>query len=33
MLVLPKPVKGEAPKDDEAKEFAELFGEVRRGTG
>lgn len=28
MLVLPKPVKGEAPKDDEAKEYAELFGEV-----
>ncbi len=30
MLVLPKPVKGEAPKDDEAKEYAELFAEVGR---
>ncbi|KAL4432790.1 hypothetical protein ABPG77_008116 [Micractinium sp. CCAP 211/92] len=30
MLVLPKPVKGEAPKDDEAKEYAELFAEVEK---
>jgi H/ACA ribonucleoprotein complex subunit 2 len=28
MLILPKPVKGEAGKDEEAKEFAELYTEV-----
>jgi H/ACA ribonucleoprotein complex subunit 2 len=28
MLVLPKPIKGEAPKDDEAKEFAEAYEDV-----
>lgn len=33
MLILPKPQKGEAPKDDEAKEFAELFAEVGGGRG
>jgi H/ACA ribonucleoprotein complex subunit 2 len=29
MLILPRPVKGEAPQDDEAKEFGELYAEVR----
>ena len=29
MLILPKPAKGDAGKDEEAKEFAELYAEVR----
>jgi H/ACA ribonucleoprotein complex subunit 2 len=28
MLILPKPLKGDMPMDDEAKEFAQLYGEV-----
>lgn len=28
MLILSKPVKGDLPKDDEAKEFAENYEEV-----
>ena len=31
MLILPKPLKGSAPADDEAKEFAESYAEVRGG--
>lgn len=30
MLVLPKPQKGEMPKDDEAKEYTEAFAEVEK---
>ena len=33
MLILPKALKGEAAKDEEAKEFAELYAEVRRSRG
>lgn len=29
MLVLPKPLKGTAADDDEAKEFAEAYGSAR----
>ncbi len=28
MLIMPKPVKGELPKDDDAKEYSELYEEV-----
>ncbi|PRW18324.1 H ACA ribonucleo complex subunit 2 [Chlorella sorokiniana] len=30
MLILPKPLKGAAPSDDEAKEFAEAYAEVEK---
>ncbi|KAI7845216.1 hypothetical protein COHA_001260 [Chlorella ohadii] len=30
MLILPKPLKGSAPADDEAKEFAEAYTEVEK---
>lgn len=33
MLILPKPLKGAAPADDEAKEFAESYAEVRGAGG
>jgi hypothetical protein len=30
MLVLPKPIKGGSAEDEEAKEYAESYGEVEK---